>query len=132
MAAGATDIGTGSTLLLATSTYETGLEILSMEWSDVSRPEIDTTHLTTTTARTSKPGALYSAGRLEVEAHFRTNAFPPLNTDPESITLTIRPGVDGTTWAATGYFTDFGFTVPLEDKMTARFTIVFTGAIVVT
>jgi len=129
MAAGDTDVGTLSTLTLGTSTYEANLEILSMEWSDIGRPDIDTTHMTSSNARTSIPGRLYSPGRLEVEAHFLTNVFPPINTVPETITLTLVVGVDNTTWAASGYFTDFSFTVPTEDKMTARFTIVFTGEI---
>ena len=127
----ATDIGTGSTLTLGTSAYETGLEILNISWSGIAREAIDTTHMTTSTARSFIPSNLFDAGELVIECHLRQDTTPIISAVAETITITLPNGAGTSAWAAEGFLTAFEFTSPLEEKMTASLTFKFSGNITI-
>jgi hypothetical protein len=125
MTANAT-IGTGIAI-----TFSTGFaaEIISVKHSGYSRPVIDTTNHSTSTARTFMPGSLATPGELDVEIVFDQSTKPPINGAAETVTVTFS---DATTWAASGFMTDFEYESPLEDKMMARMKITLTGDVTVT
>jgi len=126
MAIAPDDVGTGATIVFATSAF-TG-NILSISWSGISRTPIDTTHLGSTTARSFMAGDLYDPGEIQVEMAFDPAAAPPYGGAAETVTITF-PAATPKTWAATCFMSNFQATAPLEDKMTASFTLKVSGAI---
>lgn len=119
-------IGTGTTI-----TFDSGFfaEILSIGWSGIARAPISSSHMGTTNAMTFEPAKLYDPGEIEVEIHFQRSATPPFLDAAETVTITWA---GGGTWAASGFLTGFEITDEFEDKITARATIKFSGAITVT
>ena len=88
--------------------------------------------MATTVARTFIPGNLADPGELVVEVNLDPDAdpFDVMGGAAETVTLTFpNPATSGATWAASGFATAFEAGVPLEDKMTGRLTIKFTGDI---
>lgn len=124
MAAGDPDIGTGTTI---TGSGQTA-NVLSISWSGISRPSVDTTHLGTTTARTFMPGDLYDPGELTVEFELKANQTwgTTLSAAATTITITFPDALD---WSASGFLTGLEMSVPLEEMMTCTATYKLTGAI---
>lgn len=127
----ATDVGTGASI-----TFQSGFfaEILNIDWSGMSREAIETTNFGTTGARTFIPGDLPDPGELVIEINVDADAdpFDVLGAVAETVTLTFPTpvgGSSGATWAASGFATGFEATLPLEDKITGRMTIKFSGDI---
>lgn len=118
-------VGTGLTV-----TFSTGFlaEILNGKWTGYERKSIDTSHMGTTTAMTFTPGSLADPGQLECEILFDAGTKPPINSAAESVTVTYS---DASTWAASGFMTNFDWESPLEDRMTATATIKFSGDVTV-
>ena len=134
--AGDPDIGTGAQIDFDTSSYGysgEGVELLSLNWSGLSRESIEFTHMETTSpgGRIFKPSDLYDPGTIDVEWHFNADLDPPAMTETVAETITITFD-DGTTWVADGFMTDFSFSAPLEDKMVASATLKVTGDITIT
>lgn len=128
MAAGDTDIGTGSTLTFANFTPE----LLSLSWSGISREAVDTSHMGTVGGRTFLPGDLHDPGEVTAEVHLNSTEAPPIATTSAPVTtLTVTFPAVGTAatdaWTASAFMTGFEFTDPLEDKMTATATFKITG-----
>jgi hypothetical protein len=122
MAAGDTDIGTGTTL-----TYSSfGMELLSVSWTGIERAAIDTSHMGTTGGRTFIPGDLYDPGEIVAEVHLNTTDVPEITGNAGALTITFP---DAETWSASAFMTGFEFTDPLEDKMTATATFKASGNI---
>ena len=124
MAAITPDVGTGATI---SGSGQTG-NVLSISWSGISRPAVDTTHLGTTTARTFMPGDLYDPGELTVEFQLDSDQTWGTTIAAEAATITIT-FADAETWAASGFMTSLEASVPLEDVMTVTATYKLTGAI---
>lgn len=116
-------VGTGTTITFATGFCA---EILNVSHDGISRKAIDTTHMGTTGGMTFTPGALYDPGGLRVSLAFAPGANPPIDQAVETITVTFP---DGETESFDGFLTDFAWTDPLEDRMTADATIKATGDI---
>ena len=137
------DVGTGSTITLATSAWESQVEILSMEWSGISRESLETTHLATAAAtstefgtRTFIPGAMQDPGEITFEFNFDPNLTKhPINesASPELLTVSFN-NTAGTsaTWAGLAFCTDYSMSVPLEGIMTGSATFKFTDEITMT
>lgn len=126
----ATDIGTGATILFATSSFSA--EIESIGHSGISREAVESTHLGTTNAKTFIAPDLYDPGELSLEMNFDPDTFPPIDQPAEVITVTFPTpigGASGASWAASGFMTEFEYTAPLEEKMTATATVKFSGVI---
>lgn len=126
-----TDIGTGTVMVFATSSFAP--EITSISWSGVSRESINISHMGTTGAHLFVPGDLHDPGELSVDMHFDPSAAPavPWSAAAETITITF-PAVgtlSTSAWSASGFMTDFEFTDPMEDKMTASATLKFSDTI---
>jgi len=123
-------LGTGVTI-----TFDSGFfaEILNVSGPSVSREAIPVHHMGTTGGRPKLPATTYDPGRIEVEMGFAAENEPPWAGGAETVTLTIvSAGTGGTsTWAASGFMTEFEPTLPLEDRSTARAVIELSGSITV-
>lgn len=126
-----TDIGTGAVMVFADSSFAP--EITSISWSGVSRESINVSHMGTSGPHLFIPGDLHDPGELSMDMHFDPSALKavPWSAAAETITITFPAvGTEATTaWSASGFMTDFEFTDPMEDKMTAAATVKFSGAI---
>ena len=120
--AGATDIGTGTTLTFRSF----GMELMTVSWTGIERAAIDTSHMGTTGGRTFIPGDLYDPGEIVAEVHLNTTDEPEITGAAAALTITFP---DAETWSASAFMTGFEFTDPLEDKMTATATFKCSGSI---
>ena len=120
------ELGTGIAI-----TFDSGFfaEIVSVNHTGLSRAAINSSHMGTTVAHTFTAAKLFDPGQLEVELHFDPDTRPPIDDAAATATVTF-PG--GDTWAASAFMTDFEYTGPFEDKMTARGTLKYSGNITVT
>lgn len=146
MAAGAkVDIGTGMTVVFGTSGF-TG-ELISFNWSGISRPSVDTSHMGTAAPgankfgnRTSIPGDLSDPGEAVLEIHLHTEQLdvtqrPPIDLVEETITFTFPKAAGDAAaakWAAQGYVTDMDVVTGLDEKLMATVTVKFTGEVEIT
>jgi len=125
------DIGTGATIAFATSSFTA--QIVSMDVSGITRVAIPSSHLGTTSAHTFLRGDLYDPGSLDLEIFHDPAKYPPFSGAAETITITFPISTthttNGGTFAASGFVTDVGFSVPLEDSMKSGITVKFSGAI---
>ena len=135
------DLGTGTTIAFGTSGFPS--ELLSVNWTGISREVVDTTPLSITPAapgtignRRFKAAHAVDPGTLECEFHFNPNDNPPVGEDEETITITfpiVTGDLTAATWSATGLMTNFEVSgIELDSKMVARATIKLTGAITIT
>lgn len=135
------DLGTGTTITFGTSAFAS--ELLSVNWTGISREVVDTTPLSITPAavgaignRRYKAAHAVDPGTLECEFHFNPDDVPPVGGEEESITVTFPLGPGNTTpakWVCDGVMTNFDVTgIALDSKMVARATIKLTGSIVIT
>jgi len=126
------DTFVGATLTLATSA--TTFEIMEGSKDASSVEEIDTTHVGTTGGyRTYIPGEIIEGGSYNFTVIFDPDAG---ETDfvgvSQTITITYpvpSGGSTGATWAFTGFVSEFGQELPLDDKMTAEMKIKVAGQI---
>ena len=127
MASPLVDIGTGITIVFATSAF--AAEITDVTGPGLARDSVETTHQGTTSARTHIPVDLFDAGELGFDIHFNPDTDPPIDAATEVITITWPSGA---TWVFSGFLTAYEPGTPLEDKMTASITIKITGDIAIT
>ena len=130
-ALGATDVGYGSTIAFSGHPFA---EILSIEWSGISREAIETSHMgttgTTTNAKTFIAHDLYDGGDITVECNLDDAAIAWLPTAAAATTTLTFAGSDST-WAASCFATNVDVSVPLDDKMTITVTLKVAGEITV-
>lgn len=122
----AIDIGTGTTLTLGTSSWTA--EILNVDWDGIERPAIDSTNMSTTTARTFIPGDLYDPGSVTFEVQHDPADCAPIGAAAE--TLSVDWAGSTNTWSVTAAFiTAYSAIGPLEGMMTATVTFKVSGTI---
>lgn len=136
------DLGTGTSISFGTSGYSAILRAIT-GWTGISREVVDFTPLNVQPAPAGKIGnRVYKAakavdpGTIECEFFFDPNQTPPVDGDPETITVTF-PIVTGDNtaayWQATGQMTSFEVSgIELDQPMVARSTIKITGNITFT
>jgi hypothetical protein len=103
---------------------------MNINGSDVSRPDINTTHMGTTNYQTYIPGKLVEGGAIELEINFDPDATPPITGVAETITITFPLPSGGITPADvefTGYINSWSWADPMEEKMTADVSIKVDG-----
>lgn len=134
----AVDLGTGTTMTFGTSGFSS--ELLSINWTGISREVVDTTPLSITPAaagtignRRYKAAHAVDPGTLECEFHFNPNDRPPVGEPEELITVQF-PLVEGdltaARWQAQGTMISYEISgIQLDTKMVARSSIKLTGAI---
>lgn len=125
MATTAPDVGTGCSIVFATSTFSA--RIMSMTVDGPEFPKIDTTYLGTTAARTSIRGDLYDPKGLTMDIQYPATTLltAAIGTASETITITA-PG--GGTLICTGWISKYG-NIQFQDEqlMTATITVEYTG-----
>ena len=122
------DVGTAITIAFGTSAF--AAEVKSLNGSDVTREDVDVTHMGSTNYMEFQPAELADAGSIEMEIHFDPDAQPPILDVPETITITFpipSGGLGGATLVFTGYVNAWSWEAPLEEVMTAEITIKIDG-----
>lgn len=121
-------IGTGSYIEFASGFFA---KILDITPPGMSRESIQSSHmLTPDNAHTFIPAKLVDYGELTVEMQFDPDVVPPIDSDPETITIHF-PDSGGTTWEFEGFMTGYEPSDPLEDLMVATATIKVTGKVTI-
>lgn len=124
------DVGTGTSISFGTSGFTA--EVLGINHNGVERPSIDTSHLTTTTAKTFMPGDLVDQGEFSLDIAFNPNILPPIKSAAETIVITfpVPSGLStGATYTFTGFCTGASQVIPFEERMTGTVTIKVSGDI---
>ncbi|MCP5017109.1 MAG: hypothetical protein GY938_17835 [Ketobacter sp.] len=122
------DVGTGTTIAFATSTFTA--EVMNINGSDISREDIETSHMGTTGYKTYIPSKLVDGGTVDLEIAFDPDDQPPVSGASEVITVTFPTPSGGSSGAKvvfTGYVNTWTWTDPLEEKMTASLTVKVDG-----
>lgn len=109
------DDGRGSTLTLGTSTWDTNTLITSITCDPATRDAIETTHLSTTSAKSFIPADLADNGGFSVEfiadqlSNTTNTSFNILIAAAETATITYSPssGTNGATIAGSAFCTEY-------------------------
>jgi len=127
------DCGTGAILTLGTSGDWDALEIVSIDWSGISRPSVSTSHMGTAKAGASEfgggsfiPGDIVDPGEVTIVFHCDPDLTPPSNTAIETFQIEFpkySTDTAGAKWVVDGAFmTNMDIGIPLEDVMTCTCT----------
>jgi hypothetical protein len=114
-----------------TITFASGFlaEILDVKPPAHSRESVELTHAGTTKAKEFEPEKLYDAGEMSVDIAFDPSVSPPIDADPETVTITYP---DGSTWAFEGFMTNYEPSVPIgAEQATASVTIKVSGEVTI-
>ena len=121
--------GVGASIAFGTSGFSS--DVYSITLPERARESIDTTHLGTTSAKTSKPAKLQDSGTVSVKVDHDPSAVDLVGQDPETITITY-PLLTGQATPTKRYFTGYvvsmgGEEMTVDNKMTTNLTIKVTG-----
>ncbi len=122
------DVGTGTAIVFGTSGFTA--EITDVNGSDMTREDIDISHLGTTGYKEYMPSTLIEGGTVDFEFAFDPDQQPPISGASETITITFPIPAGGSTAATlafSGYLNSWSWGAPLEEKMTASATIKVDG-----
>ena len=121
MAAGDTDLGTGTVLAIAGFTGE----LLGLSASGIERVSVSKAHMGTSGAKPFLLGDQYDPGEIAAEVHFAADQDIDalLIAAPASITVTFP---ETTAKTVVGAVTTFAWEDPMEDVMTASFAMKIT------
>jgi hypothetical protein len=126
--------GVGGSITFGTSVYAS--DQIKITFPTPTRETLDTTHLGTVGAKTSKPARLKDVGSIEVEFDHNPEAYDLLDGDPETITINypLRTGqTTPTRWVMSGYAVSVGGEeMAVDAKMVTKVTIKVTGDITIT
>jgi len=123
----AADVATGITIVFGTSGFSA--ELLDITAPTGTREPINTSHQGTSGQHTFTPADLMDWGSLEISFHFAPSTDPPIDGAAETVTITWP---DATTWAFSGFMTDYSASAPLNDKMTGSATVKVSGDVTIT
>ena len=124
----AMSVGTATTIAFATSSFSA--EVKSINGGDITREDVDVTHLGSTGYMEFQPADLVDGGSIEMEIHFDPDDQPPILGVAETITITFPlPSGMSTpaTFVFTGYVNAWSWEAPLEEVMTAELTVKVDG-----
>lgn len=119
-------LGTGLVVAFASGFLA---EIIDGTPPEVTREAVDTTHMTTSVAKTFMPSDLIDWGEASFDIAFDPGERPPIDQAAETITLTFR---DGEVWSFTGFMVGYAPANPLEERSTATCRIKVSGDVTVT
>jgi len=124
----AMDVGTGTTITFATSAFTA--QVMSLSASDITREDIDVTHMGSTVYKEFQPSDLVDGGSIEMEIGFDPDAIPPISGASETITIAFplpSGQITPADLAFSGYVSSWTWTAPMEEVMTATITIKVDG-----
>lgn len=123
------DVGTGTTITWGSSTFTSPL--LSIDWDPGERVVVDTTSLSTTTARIKMPGDLVDYTGVTVVFQYDPDEQAPITAAEETITITYpipSGGAGGATHAFTGFVDSFTpGNAGIDELMTATMHLTVDG-----
>lgn len=126
MAAAQAMIGTKVTAVLGTNAL--GMDILNVAWNGITRPSIKSSHIATTGGDTFLAGEKTDWGTVVMSGNFNVVGQLPVTnfgtTVAETLTVTFN---DGSTWAASGFLTEFDWDNPDEEMVTFSATFKVSG-----
>lgn len=114
---------TGTTIAFAPSGFTAKLLNIS---TSQSRPDVETSTMSTSADHTSLPGKLVKR-TATIEIEYDPEGDPPIDQDADTVTITWSDS-NATPWTASGFMTDFEGGGALEERATATATLVYTGA----
>lgn len=123
------DVGTGTTISFPTSGFTASITSVSL--ADISRKEVDVTHMGSSTAEFI-PADLVNWGSVEMEILFDPDSIPPIDAAAETVTITFPiPALHsaGATAVGSAFLTKASGTIPLEDAMKMTCTLKWAGAV---
>ena len=126
------DVGTGTTISFPSSGFTA--QITSVSLSDISRKEVDVTHMGSSTVEFI-PADLVNWGSVEMEILFDPDSIPPIDAAVETVTITFPiPALHsaGATAVGSAFLTKASGTIPLEDAMKMTCTLKWAGAVTFT
>lgn len=124
----AVDVGTGSTIAFGTTAYEADIHLEDLSFEGFERAVIDITTMATTGSREFMVGDLYTPPVLTITVQWNPDEPAPYDQAAETVTVTFpipSGSMSGATMAGSAAITSVSHAIPLEDKMTATFTITF-------
>jgi len=116
--------GQGTTVVFGTSAFAANL--LRVSAPGLSRKSIPSSHLGTVDWETFAPGELVNGGEMRIDFEFDPGDTPPIDQAAETITITCGTGE---VISFSGFMTNYGGEIPLDDKLTGSATIKITGAV---
>jgi predicted secreted protein len=130
--------GVGTTFkrsnMLSSASFTAIAEINNIKGPDKKRASIDVTSLDSAGGYREFIPAFRDGGQVVLEMNFTRAGFMDMNDDFESEDIQDYQInlPDSTTLDFSGYVTDLGMAVPLDDKVTASVTIKVSGVVTVT
>lgn len=121
-------VGHGSTIAFATSNWQANVNVETMRVGAATRAVVPTNHLGLAAPGTNKqgnatsiPGKIITLGPLVLEVQFDPGAtkYPPIKSDPETVTLTWP---NGESWSGSGYISEVG-EISIESNTLVKCTI---------
>ena len=119
-------LGHGTTITFASGFFA---EVLSLQMAGIERMSVPTTHFGTTGGKTFTPADLVDPGEIVIEMHHDAALTPPLNSAPETITITWPIGAPLENHSAEGFMTAYEVNATDEEKVRATARVKLTGAI---
>lgn len=111
-------------------------EINSIQGPDKSRGTIDVTSLDSTGGYREFIGSFRDGGQVVLEMNFSRDGYMDMNDDFEIETLVdyqiVLGDTGNTTFEFSGFVTNIGLAVPMDNKITAPVTIKISGQVEIT
>lgn len=122
----ATDIGTGTTLIVPSSsgTSASGAGVRDVRWSGIAYDFAESTDMATTTAKTFIKGDVYDPGTLEVDITFDPSVSFVFTATATTITVNWA-GNTSNAWTASGFFTGLELNAPYQGTEVMGGTLTF-------
>lgn len=121
------DIGTGLTLTWNSTAIP--FEMLGLSGSE-EVPIIDVTHLGSTTSRAKIAGELIDEGSFDIECHLTVDQLGNMRAGSTgTVSISVPWGASSTNVTGGAVIQSRNYTIPLEDKMVAGFTMTWTGPV---
>lgn len=123
-------VTTGITIAFATSAFS--CQILKVGLDGKERKAIPSSHMGTFAYETFIPGKLVDPGMMDLEIIYDPDAEPPIGAVAEVITITFPKKAAGSASghikSCSGFITAVSEEGPLEDKLTAKIKVKFSGS----
>jgi len=112
------------------------MNLISIDGPDVSRGEVDNTHMGTSDVMEYLPGQLYDGGTMTMTVEHDGDVTPPIITtdspvEVETITITWGSESPAANWAFSGFMSGYKPGASIGERMEATVTVKVCGAIAV-
>jgi len=119
--------------MASSPTFSAIAEINSIQGPDKSRGTIDVTSLDSTGGYREFIGSFRDGGQVVLEMNFSRDGYLAMNDDFEIETLVdyqiVLADTGATTFSFSGFVTNIGLAIPMDNKMTAPVTIKVSGMV---